>query len=550
MSKPKERSVICMRPKGLKNSNEGFALTGVMVILLILTFMGVSIFAYSMISLRSVRYLSNQKKADYLARAGVEASSYAYKLAVDSDDANAKKLIVDTSNNGAEITAEPVYLTYYKKGSSNPYEYVSQEVAEARFSDSSYEVIGYYDVTIINKTVAKTVNFLQTDTENNITAYETTVNDKQRQFKCVGHALSGEEVVASSTKYGHMSEPVQGSGLFYDSEGTNAGIVDGSASGNTAANSNFSVIGTYVSASQLSLKTHYFGTMTLNVGVRTIPLVMGYSSGNMILNAATDSNGNSVPIKFKDNTDNIVTFAAVENLFVKSDIDVTSSDGHFNMMVLKGNNIVIEGDIEISVYGFTQGSAFNFINNVSTVIQALQNKYRLGTVVLGTPDFNSSTVTDPINTDTTALGRCGRVYFGGNVYVNITMPNVGTYRYKAFSAGDAYYFKDSIVADSDGVEESYNIDLLKYFLDDAIANKKYSENVLERFQDIIDLYYTDGDGETPEPYVVADSDNKVTSDSMRKIDRDLYGDSYRDLVPPDPTDASALRWGLTDSGDD
>lgn len=537
-----------MRHTDLKNDNKGFALTGVLVLLLILTFMGASLYAYSMISLRSVRFLSDQKKADYLARAGVEASSYAYKLAVDSNDTNAKKLIVDSANAGDEITAEPIYLTY-KKGSANPYEYVSKAVADSRLSDSSYEVIGYYDVTIINRTEERTVNFLQTDTENNITAYPTTINDKQRQFKCVGHALSGtgielENSTASSTKYGYMSEPVQGSGLFYDSEGANAGVVDGSANGSTATNKNLSVIGTYTTDSQLSFKTKHFGTMNINVGTRSIPLIMGYSSGNMILNAPTDSSGNNVPIKFKDNTDNIVTFAAVNDLFVKSDIDVTSQNSHFNIMTLKGNNIVVEGDIEISVYGFTQNSALNFINNISTVVQALQGKYRLSTVILGTPDFNTSTVIDPKNTDTTSLGRCGRVYFGGNVYVNVTMPNVGTYRYKAFSAGDAYYFKDSIDADGDGVEEAYSIDLLKYFLDDAIANKKYSENVLERFQDLIDLYYTDGD-KTPEPYVVVKSGtrNEILSDSMRKIDRDKYGDPYRDLVPPDPTDASTLNWG-------
>lgn len=532
-----------MRHTDLKNDNKGFALTGVMVILLILTFMGASLYAYSMISLRSVRFLSDQKKADYLARAGVEASSYAYKLAVDSNDTNAKKLIVDSANAGDEITAEPVYLTY-KKGSSNPYEYVSKAVADSRLSDSSYEVIGYYDVTIINRTEERTVNFLQTDTENNITAYPTTINDKQRRFKCVGHALSGETVTASSTRFGHMSEPVQGSGLFYDSDGANAGVIDGSANGTTATNKNFSVIGQYVSDSQLSLKTHFMGTLVINVGSRTVPLIMGYSSGNMILNAPTDSNGNNLPIKFKDNTDNIVTFAAVNDLFVKSDIDVTSQDSHFNVMTLKGNNIVIEGDIEISVYGFTQNSALNLINNISTVAQALQGKYRLSTVVLSTPDFNSSTVIDPKNTATTSLGRCGRVYFGGNVYVNITMPNVGTYRYKAFSAGDAYYFKDSIDADGDGVEEAYSIDLLKYFLDDAIANKRYSEDILNRFQDLIGLYYTDGD-KAPEPYVVVNPNNNnvILSDSMRKIDRDKYGDPYRDLVPPDPTDASTLSWG-------
>ena len=145
------------------------------------------------------------------------------------------------------------------------------------------------------------------------------------------------------------------------------------------------------------------------------------------------------------------------------------------------------------------------------------------------------------------FGDCGRIYFGGDVYVNISFPNVGTYRYKAFSAGDAYYYNNDLPRTNAANDKNvYGIDLFKYFLDKSIATQAYSANVLNRFQDLIDLYYSAPSGSDVVKYVEADKDGNITKDAMRKIDNEngvgVGKDKFIDLVPPDPTDASTMMW--------
>lgn len=516
--------------------NGGFALTAVIALLFILSLMGTAMYAYTMTSLRTVRFLSDRKKAEYLAQAGAEASAYAYQLAVNNrgSDSDVNEFIVETSEDGDKIETNKIYLIWNRAASPAAYQYVT-EAGLAACTDK--EIIGYYQVEITNIVETKKGKFLKTETKPDgsgiIAEEEVEMIDKQRRFVSKGYAVKGNDIndVVPATVTARISEPVQGLGTFYDNDGANAGIID------PISNDEFTKLGTVRLPSNLSLKTKHFGTFTINIGERSTPAKLGYSSGNLILNAPTTGT-----IKMKQNQDNIVSFVGMRDLFVNTNIDVTPTKKNYNIMFLKGNNIVINGDIEIFAYGFYRNTLTKLGANLGMIGDAIRGKYRFSTVVLGTPNSETAAITDPINNSVYSLGRCGKVFFGGDVYVNIEMPNVGVYRYKAFSAGDVYYFDDNAPQNT-GSENEYGIDLLKYFLDYSIATNKYSKNVLNRFADLIEIYYQTADGDTPTQYVTGDGAGNITKNLMRKIDVDNNArDTYSSIIPPDPTDSSSLMW--------
>jgi hypothetical protein len=213
----------------------------------------------------------------------------------------------------------------------------------------------------------------------------------------------------------------------------------------------------------------------------------------------------------------------------------------------------------------------------------LSGKYRYGTVSVASLDGYSAD--NNYNTAPYKYGRSGKVFFGGNVYVNITMPSVGTYRYRAFQSGDVYYFdadykntRKTLLGLTDGTlatdAGNGGIDLFRYFLEKSIATNRYSTNVLGRFSDIIDFYYgNSGDGAAlvvkggvaTRAYVQYKVDSKGVStgetllyDAMRKIDQNFSkttgkneeGDRFPSIIPPNPGDASALKWGKPEVSDD
>lgn len=576
--------------------NSGFAIVSVIFLLFVLSLMGTAMFLYSVTSLRSVRFLSDRKKAEYLAQAGVEAANYAYQLAVKSNDADASKLIAGTTADGSIIDSNRVYLTY-KSGIG--YEYIEAEAdGNCPNSYSPEEIVGYYEVEIEskpNKIVQKSIsnekvedNF-NSNGETSFKSYLVEISEGQRVFKATGHTY-GSNVAA--TKKAYIAEPSQALGRYYDME---TGIIDGSVgsgtktltytdeSGNTetqtvplATNENFSVLGEYKTGTQLNVKIELFNNIpilgkyigiTLENGIpisqRTIPILMGYTSGNMVLNPPDTGT-----IKFKPSQDNIVSLIGASNLFVNTNIDVTPSRTYFNTLYLKGNNIIINGDIEMYAYGFQKMRLFQ---NTTNLINLFRKNHCLGNVVIGTPNQETATNMDPVTTEdiyrsktykyndatgeyeldkeTKGFGKCGKIFFGGDVFVSVEIPNTGIYRYKVFSAGDAYYFDDNLPAYL-GAPSGYGIDLFKYFIDSAVASGKYSDNVNERLGQVMALYYSSG-GQTPVSYVtgIEDKDGKptgaITYNSMRKIDMSKYSqDTYASLIPPDPTDATSLNWIL------
>lgn len=514
--------------------NSGFALTIVIALLFILSLMGTAMYAYTMTSLRSVRFLSDRKKAEYLAQAGAEATAYAYQLAVNNKgaDEDVNEFIVETSKDGDVIETNKIYLIWNKSVDPAAYQYVTEDGLNLC---TDKDIIGYYQVEITNSVEIKKGKFLKTEKNPDGSGVEAEeeveMKDKKRRFVSHGFAVVGNDInnVVPATATARISEPVQGLGTFYDNDGSKAGIIN-------PKNDAFTKLGMVTTPSKLVYNTKHLGSFELEIAARTTPAMLGYSSGNLVLNAPKTGT-----IKFEQNQDNIVSFVGMRDLFINTDIDVTPSRKCFNVMFLKGNNIVINGDIEIYAYGFYRKTKLQSTENFNKFKEAIKGKYRFSTVVIGTPNPKVATIADPISNNIYNIGRCGKVFFGGDVFINIEMPNVGVYRYKAFSAGDVYYFDDDAPRNSKS-ENEYGIDLLKYFLDYSIATKKYSQNVLNRFEDLIEIYYQYS-GESPTQYVVGDGNGNITKNLMRKIDVDKnVKDTYSSIIPPDPSDSTGLMW--------
>ncbi len=574
--------------------NGGFAIISVVFLLFVLSLMGTAMYMYSVTSLRSVRFLSDRKKAEYLAQAGVESASYAYQLAVSASGSNAaaNTLISSTNSEGASMQSNQVYLVFDRsEPDNNHYKYV-QGGNIGSYTDD--QIIGYYDVTVTSAVDISVANLLEEDTTSasGVTSYPVEIKESQRIIEAHGHVGRAGAGVVGATKKAYLSEPVQALGKFYNDDG----IIDGGVTNQKktikyddngteksvqvpiAKNDNFNVLGTYSTGTTLMIKISLFNNIPfigkyigiensypITLNQQTVPILMAYTTGNMIMNQPTAGT-----IKFKPNQSNMVSFIGKQNIFINTNIDVTPSKTCFNVMYLRGDTIVLNGDVEIYVYGFTRSSSSLlgrlFGQNMTSMYQAIAGNYCWSTVVIGTPNPETSTVTDPVHQAIYTLaptisssgvtmpsqggyGKCGKIFFGGNVFVNIQIPNVGNYRYKAFNAGDTYYFDDNL-PQSVGTKEGYGIDLFKYFIDYSVATKRYSDNVLSRFTEVMAMYYSTTD-KTPTTYVIGNDDGVITYNAMRKIERDPYSgaftylaDTFKSLVPPDPTDGSSLTWVL------
>lgn len=574
--------------------NGGFAIVSVVFLLFVLSLMGTAMYMYSVTSLRSVRFLSDRKKAEYLAQAGVESASYAYQLAVSASGSNAaaNTLISSTNSEGASMQSNQVYLVFDRsEPDNNHYKYVKGSSIGSYTDD---QIIGYYDVTVTSAVDISVANLLEEDTTSasGVTSYPVEIKESQRIIEAHGHVGRAGAGGVGATKKAYLSEPVQALGKFYNDDG----IIDGGVTNQKktikyddngteksvqvpiAKNDNFNVLGTYSTGTTLMIKISLFNNIPfigkyigiensypITLNQQTVPILMAYTTGNMIMNQPTAGT-----ITFKPNQSNMVSFIGKQNIFINTNIDVTPSKTCFNVMYLRGDTIVLNGDVEIYVYGFTRSSSSLlgrlFGQNMTSMYQAIAGNYCWSTVVIGTPNPETSTVSDPVHQAIYTLaptisssgvtmpsqggyGKCGKIFFGGNVFVNIQIPNVGNYRYKAFNAGDTYYFDDNL-PQSVGTKEGYGIDLFKYFIDYSIATKRYSDNVLSRFTEVMAMYYSTTD-KTPTTYVIGTDDGVITYNAMRKIERDPYSgaftysaDTFKSLVPPDPTDGSSLTWVL------
>ena len=259
---------------------------------------------------------------------------------------------------------------------------------------------------------------------------------------------------------------------------------------------------------------------------------MGCASGNMVITEPQ----NSDTIRYAhDGLDHSDGFVSLSNLFVESNIDVEPERTHYNALYLRGNEIVVDGEINMYVYDPGTNNANSLFSAVTGIVQKIARNYRFSTVVIGTPSSLATTVADPMPRASGGLGSCGKIYFGGDVYVNLISRN-STRKYKVFSAGDIYYFNGAFEVEGNPL----GIDLLKFFLDTAIEERNYSRTVLQQFERTRQFYYPDATEQ--EAYSLRQ--HGTTPPSMRKIDienNDPY-DTIIDTVLPSSGDASYIIW--------
>ena len=567
------------------NPKSGMALPAVICILLIVSLLGTAKYAYSYDSLKAIRYASDAKKADYLARSGVEAAAFAYQMVEDNDlkdTENVPAFLTAASADGAEVVTNNVYLVWDR---TDGYKYVTEDQVTPY---TGKDRIGYFTVTLknirkIDKIVLKNYNENgEASTSQNSQGKVEETNVYSNTKLIIAKGVSG---TASKQMKGWMPDATVSSSLYYGPDG----IIDGAYNDKVAASyvkktqgtEKFVKVGQYTHTSDIYMKFSWLPIDPIRIGggSRTIPFSVAYSAGNMILERPKDAG----VISFAQSQDNLVSIVSLENVFVRSSVYAESSPGYFNNFTLKGKTIVIDGDIEMSAYGIglTKNNASTWSSNYQYYNDLVDGKYRYGVVsicsllgISANHDFNGIE-NSPYN-----YPSSGKIFFGGNVYVNITMPNVGTYRYRAFNAGDAYFFDSNctlarennptlIDPTGDDENDTTSIDLFRYFLEKSIATKKYSKNVLSRFANVIEFYYgnadssesnktnkgitVSNDGEyalglyvkykIDDPADILSSTGDITYDAMRKISNEEFGDSLAELVPPDASNGSSLYWG-------
>lgn len=542
--------------KNILKDNHGVALTMVMMLIFVMTFMGGAMYAYTMQSLKTLEYGTSRQKAEYIARSGIEASVFMYQDAMLKDDDEHKEIreflqktstreVPDPTNpdkkvlkEGEDIKTNWIYLltdgkTYKDGGDGDEPLPISEEY------------IGYYRVTISNDKKTYQMPVTHTPDGKPMTPgadgkYPTEEKTEYiKRFTSVGYCKGRQSV-----KKAYIVPLV---------DITTKGWItkDGEISLEKSVSDTTSI----VEKTYISINCGWIDKIISDLGaifdpnhkyvdgrVQNLPMYVGSTSGNMVISAPKDENGNRLhPIHFvQEGKDHAAGFVSMANLFVDGDISVEPLKKHFDTLFLRGNQIVINGDINMYVYDPQTNKSNGFTSWISGLAAKIARNYRFSTVVLGTPSSVTTTVTDPKPAVLGGLGQCGQVYFGGDVYVNFITRGGATRKYKVFSAGETYYFDGNfqIETTKNGTKAPYGVDLLKYFLDTELQKKRYASTVLQQFERTRDFYYS----KTISEYSAGLKANEKPS--MRKIEVKTENpyDKITDTVVPSPGDGTYVIW--------
>lgn len=546
--------------KSRLKENNGMALTMVMVILVVLTFMGTAMYAYSMQSLDVVRWGTNRKKAEYIARAGIEATAFAYQdteLATSNSTnlnyENAKKFIeagrrkykavAVTAEDGIEI------IVQYVDDAGNTKTYNENEPDERTQIETNWVYMCRYDSALDgeNNEKSKVVYVdggnMETPTPPDreyIGCFKVTASDMPQLVHTDSTCTAGDDCTDVShwrvENYKHFSSIGRAG---EKSAVKTASVVSTNYANNWIDDSGYLRLDTALAnddsnVSKIgSLKIKYPTWFGVTSKESTLDMYAGSAVGNLSV-----TNPSSNDMKFTESGSHAAGLVAMNDLFVNSGIDVTPERPGFNnapninMLYLTGNNIVVDGDINMYAYYFSNTWWTNLWSTIGGNI-------RLGTVIVNVPSSVETTVDDPLPKNKGGLGQCGKIYFNGDVYVTIGTRNSGSKRYKIFSAGDIYYF-DAQFQSTNNTDEKvvYGIDLLKYFLDTSISDFKYTSSVRNQFQKIIDYYYHDT---YTNSYTTQHNNGK--NPSMRKLNVERGSiDRVIDMIPPTESDSSYIVW--------
>lgn len=538
--------------QNLLKDNHGVALTMVMALLLIMTFLGGTMYAYTMQSLKTLEYGTNRQKAEYIARSGVEASVFMYQDAMmknNTEHSGIQDFLKKTDRNGAtsgeDIITNWVYLlkdgkTYVDGGSDDQPAEISQNY------------IGYFRVTIRN------------GEEEYFMPKADGTKEKKTQY--VKHFISeGYCKGRKCTKKAYIVPLVDVTSKGWINDKGEI-VLENAASDTTSMiqSSKVSIecgwIDDFIEQAKrkfgnfndyLNKKYPFLGgklpTYPESPRLKDLPVYIGATSGNMVLNAPKNADGKDLPIHFKQELkDHNAGFLSLENLFINGDLDTEPLATRFNSIILRGNQIVINGEINMYVYDPQTNNSNGFTDLMSGLAAKVARNYRFSTVILGTPSSQGTTVTDPMPKAAGGLGQCGQVFFGGDVYVNFITRNGESRKYKVFCAGETYYFDGNfaITAETDQAGNvtttPLGIDLLKYFLDTEIEKQHYSPQVLQQFERTRRFYYNKSG--TQNAYSAGLKTGQ--SPSMRKVDpqKNKKYDSVTDTVLPSPSEGSYIIW--------
>lgn len=545
--------------KSRLNNNNGMALTMVMVILVVLTFMGTAMYAFSMQSLDVVRWGTSRKKAEYISRAGIEAAAFAYQdtelstsdttttnynYSVRFIEASKRKYVVAKNGNDiviqytddtgstriyneneiderTQIVTNWIYMCAYDSNIDTT-DKVKQKVVYVdggsgeEPSPPAREYVGCFKVTISDKPQLVHTNTTCTLADGCEDSSHWRV-ENYKQFVSIGKSGDKSSVRTASvvsTNYANT---------WLD----DTGHIDLETA--MADDNSISRVGT--------LKMSYPAWFGVVQKESSLDMYSGISMGNLSVNNSSEND-----MKFKEYGSNSAAFVGMNNLFIGSGIDVTPTRPGYsglspnapniNMLYLSGNNIVVDGNINMYAYYFSN----NWWTNIWST---LSGNIRLGTVIINAPSSVETTVDDPLPKSKGGLGQCGKIFFNGDVYVTIGTRNSGSKRYKIFSAGDVCYF-DARFQSTNNTSGNvvYGIDLLKYFLDTSIENNRYTASVRGQFKKIIEYYYSSTFTNTYTTRHTA-----TTTPSLRVIDVKKGGaDKITDLIPPTKSDASYIIW--------
>lgn len=503
------------RIKEQLQNNQGVALSMVMVLLVVMSILGTAMYAYTMQSLKILEFGTARQKAEYLARSGVEASVFMYQDAMlkYNTEEELRDFIDSATDDGNPDTDETIVTNWvYLLDDGKTYVDGGNGEEPAPISE---DYVGYYRVTITNDQKSYEMPDGQGGTQ--------TKTEYIKRFTSVGYCGN-----TAATKKAYIVPLVDITGKGWVQS-------DGEISLNNAQSDDTSIIvqsTVTVDCGIIDTVINRFPGIFGNYAagrVKDQPLYLGCTSGNMVITKPSDSDS----IHFaSEAADHMAGFVSLGNLFVEADIDVQPLSKQFNILYLRGNQIVVDGDINMYVYDPGTNNANGFTSWVTGLAAKIARNYRLSTVVIGTPSTITSSVTDPMPTDAGGLGECGQIFFGGDVYVNLISRNT-TRKYKVFSAGDICYFDGNFIFQG----QPYGVDLVKYFLDTAIEEGNYSSTVLTQFERTRQFYYS----ETQEEY--SNYRHGYNTPSMRLVDLDNNRyDSIADTVLPSAGNAAYIIW--------
>ncbi|MBR2455462.1 MAG: hypothetical protein IKB36_05385 [Clostridia bacterium] len=580
--------------KYLKN-NEGMALPMVLIIMaIIMTFTtGLAVLAYN--SYVSVRWMSQEKQAYYLARAGVEAASYAYREAVSKasgDTTSDTGRFVQVGENGGDeaiITSSKVYAYYTKSSNANDntiWDGFAFSLEAASTENPGY--FGYFEVQIGNG--ADLVRTKDETADKGYVETETPV----KVFKSVGHIAENNIV---RTVYGYITptETIQGETLYdengilkravgagaftkkdeitisYETLDTEVGITgqDGFLTRLAKiARSLFKGLINQVYKQFANLKdgdgNYIFPNFPRN---RHIDMYSKISDSTLVLTKPDNSKLIKGGPKLSETVgkdgmqnygDNFYVISSGENLFLQNvGIDATPEKGQYNSIGLYGDQIIIDGNIILYAYITNPDSLAGSV--LTSTISLLGNRFCLGTVMLGhgrvydenDPKlFKGKGITDENGKDVAA----NKVYFNGNVVLKLYTQGVGVETYRIFNAGDMAYFygsfgENTTTNTSAGKIESTSagIDLLKYFVDAVIEGRDgyhiYGDAVKEKMQKLREIYYGTDSPSYFEGNTVLFKRLEVTTDNKGSVLVNGEKGRIDEIVPPMPSSSVSISWG-------